>query len=88
VQGLLKDKTRLLVTHNLGLLPDVDRIVLMGTITADGSVFGPDVAQNSNPDTRGLNATSLTIIDQGTLQELVARGHDLGYHCVLESTWL
>lgn len=52
----LRKKTRILVTHNLNVLPDVDRIVLMD-------------------HTNGRNGCR--ILDQGSLQDLLARGHDL-----------
>ena len=54
-QGLA-GKTRLLVTHNLAVLSQVDKIVLMNQ-TADGAACG--------------------VLDQGTLRELLRRGHDL-----------
>lgn len=58
IKTLLHDKTRILVTHQLGVLPEVDRVVLMGT-AEDGSA---------------------TIIAQGSLNELLARGYDLSKH--------
>jgi ABC-type multidrug transport system fused ATPase/permease subunit len=58
IKTLLHDKTRILVTHQLGVLPEVDRVVLMGT-AEDGSA---------------------TIIAQGSLDELLARGYDLSKH--------
>jgi ABC-type multidrug transport system fused ATPase/permease subunit len=55
VKNLLHGKTRVLVTHQLSILPDVDRIIIMGN-TEDGGC---------------------TIVDQGSFNDLVARGHDL-----------
>ena len=55
IKTLLHGKTRILVTHQLGVLPEVDRVVLMGT-AEDGSS---------------------TILAQGSLNELLAKGYDL-----------
>ena len=56
IKSSLKDKTRILVTHQLNVLPEVDRIIIMGK------------DENSNAN---------KIVDQGTLYELLSRGHDL-----------
>jgi ABC-type multidrug transport system fused ATPase/permease subunit len=52
----LAGKTRILVTHQLGVLSQVDRIVLMDHSGEGGAC---------------------RILDQGTLRELLRRGHDL-----------
>jgi ABC-type multidrug transport system fused ATPase/permease subunit len=52
----LAGKTRILVTHQLGVLSQVDKIVLM--------------------DHSGVGG-ACRILDQGTLRELLRRGHDL-----------
>ena len=36
IKGTLADKTRVLVTHQLGLLPEVDRIIIMTPASGDG----------------------------------------------------
>lgn len=56
IKVALRKKTRILVTHNVNILPDANRIILMGP--ADAS-------------------TGCRIVDQGTLRELLIRGHDL-----------
>ena len=58
IKNRLHDKTRILVTHQLGVLPEVDSVILMGT-AEDGSS---------------------TIVAQGSLADLLARGYDLSKH--------
>jgi hypothetical protein len=66
----LRGKTRLLVTHQLGVLPEVDRVIIMGCPSkmVHGPRSGAAAAESDG---------SCTIVDQGTLAELLARGHDL-----------
>ena len=55
IKNQLKNKTRILVTHQLSILPQVDNILLMGKSPQGNCI----------------------ILDQGTLDELLARGHDI-----------
>ena len=69
----MRGKTRLLVTHQLGVLPEVDRVIIMGCPSK--MVHGP--RSGAGGSTAAESDGSCTIVDQGTLAELLARGHDL-----------
>jgi ABC-type multidrug transport system fused ATPase/permease subunit len=58
VKNALKGKTRILVTHKLSILSEVDRVILMDTQATD-------------------QGTIYRIKDQGTVWQLILRGHDL-----------
>jgi ABC-type multidrug transport system fused ATPase/permease subunit len=56
IQRYLSNKTRVLVTHQLNVLSQVDRIIIMNhDVTIDG----------------------FSVLDQGSLLDLISRGHDL-----------
>ena len=74
IKGALRGKTRLLVTHQLGVLPEVDRVIIMGSPSAAG---GPRRGGAGGDAGGAADDGSCTIVDQGTLAELLARGHDL-----------
>jgi ABC-type multidrug transport system fused ATPase/permease subunit len=60
IKTALKGKTRILVTHKLSILSEVDRVILMDSSpipTEHGNIY--------------------RIIDQGTVWQLILRGHDL-----------
>lgn len=62
---ILQNKTRILVTHQLGVLSEVDKIIVM-----DKTDFDSDLTIDSG-------SRPCRILDQGTLSELLARGRDL-----------
>jgi ABC-type multidrug transport system fused ATPase/permease subunit len=55
IEDALQGRTRVLVTHQLGVLTNVDRVIIMEATPNDGC----------------------RVLDQGTLAELLVRGHDL-----------
>ena len=63
--NILKGKTRILVTHQLGVLAEVDKIVVMDKTETE---LGPNSPHNSRP---------CRVLDQGSLAELLGRGRDL-----------
>ena len=63
--NILKGKTRILVTHQLGVLAEVDKIVVMDKTETE---LEPNSPRNSRP---------CRILDQGSLSELLGRGRDL-----------
>lgn len=71
IKGRLRGKTRVLVTHQLNVLPACDRIIIMGK--CDGRTNSPFSNSQCSLDDEG----SCCILDQGTLAELLERGHDL-----------
>ena len=63
--NILKGKTRILVTHQLGVLAEVDKIVVMDKTETEQ---GPNSVSVSRP---------CRILDQGSLAQLLSRGRDL-----------
>ncbi|KAI1299647.1 ATP-binding cassette sub-family C member 3 [Halotydeus destructor] len=89
-QGLLKDTTRVLVTHKVSLLPQVDEIVVMkdGRISEHGSYM--ELVQSKGPfseflteyageeqDETTLNE-SAELVPPETMNKAVPRGHRIG----------
>lgn len=72
IKEALVNKTRLLVTHQLDVLSQVNRIIIMDNYSSNNSNNS-----NSNNTTEVASAAACRILDQGTLAELVSRGHDL-----------
>ncbi len=63
--NILKGKTRILVTHQLGVLAEVDKIVVMDKTETEQE---PNSLSVSRP---------CRILDQGSLAQLLSRGRDL-----------
>lgn len=70
IDGILSEKTRILVTHQLSVLSEVDSIIIMN---ATQSIKG------------GITTEACEIVDQGTYQELKSRGYDFSSFVKSES---
>lgn len=64
----LKNKTRILVTHSLSLLPYVDRIVIMST-TKDGECVVADQGSYRELTGKGLDMSKLVVSTRGMQQQ-------------------
>ena len=66
IKGNLRGKTRVLVTHQLGVLPDVDRIIIMG-VNPSGSCEIRDVGSLSELLGRGHDLSKLVRAGESAL---------------------
>lgn len=60
IKGTLKSKTRLLTTHQLSILPEVDRVILLGKRSEDDSCYIVDQGTFSELVKRGHDLSKIT----------------------------
>ena len=78
IQGVLKEKTVILVTHSMDILKDVDRVFVLDvkSVASDGSGGGGASAVTSEMKDEETSNLVGYIREKGTYQELLSAGLD------------